>query len=153
MKQVMYNLRNRTEKTNGTVEYQNLPLVRGNHREMTSVLQNLVGNALKFHGEKPPHIKVSARKRGDMWKISVADNGIGISADYMDKIFTPFKRLHGAANYDGTGIGLAIVRKILEHHGGEITVDSTPDEGSTFRFILTEWVKTPPLMDKEIMGG
>ena len=153
MKQVMDNLRTRTEKTGGTVEYQNLPLVRGNPRELTSVLQNLVGNALKFHGEKPPHIKVSARKRGDMWKISVADNGIGISADYMDKIFTPFKRLHGAANYDGTGIGLAIVRKILEHHGGEISVESIPDEGSTFSFTLTEWAKTAPLMDKEIMGG
>jgi len=153
MKHVIDNLRTRTEKTGGTVEYQNLPLVSGNQRELTSVLQNLVGNALKFHGEKPPHIKVSARKLGDMWEISVADNGIGISDDYLDKIFTPFKKLHGAANYDGTGIGLAIVRKILEHHGGEIFVESIPDEGSTFRFTLIEWAKTGVSMDKEMMHG
>lgn len=153
MKLVMDNLRTRTEKTGGTVEYQNLPLVLGNQREMISVLQNLVGNALKFHGEEPPHIKVSARKLDDRWEISVADNGIGISEDYVDKIFAPFKRLHGAANYDGTGIGLAIVRKILEHHGGEITVDSIPDEGTTFRFTLSEWAKTAPFMDKEMMSG
>ena len=149
----MDNLRTRTKKTSGTVEYQNLPLVLGNQRELISVLQNLVGNALKFHGEKPPHIKVSAKKLGDKWEISVTDNGIGISEEYVHKIFTPFKRLHGASNYDGTGIGLAIVRKILEHHGGDITVDSIPDEGSTFRFTLSEWAKTAPLMDKEIMDG
>ncbi len=88
-----------------------------------------------------------------MWEISEADNGIGISADYVDKIFNTIKRLHGDAKYDGTGIGLAIVRKILEHHGGEIFVESIPDTGTTFSFTLTEWAKTAPLMDKEIMDG
>jgi signal transduction histidine kinase len=98
----------------------------------------LVENALKYHRDGvPPEIEVSAvPKKNQIWEIRVADNGIGISAEYRDRIFQIFQRLHSRSEYPGTGIGLAICRKIVETHGGQMHVESTPGEGSTFWFTI-----------------
>ncbi|WP_410659322.1 sensor histidine kinase [Amycolatopsis sp. lyj-112] len=113
-----------------------LPAVQGEKSLLTAVLQNLVGNALKFRGEHPPEIDVSAERDGPEWRFTVADNGIGINAEYAERIFVIFQRLHGRADYPGTGIGLAMCRKIVEHHGGRIWLDTTDVPGTRFHFTL-----------------
>ncbi len=119
-----------------TVTRGELPAVLGEKSLLTAVLQNLVGNALKFHGEDPPEIGVSAERDGDDWRFSVQDNGIGIDAEYAERIFVIFQRLHGRGDYPGTGIGLALCRKIVEHHGGTIWLDTTVTAGTRFCFTL-----------------
>ena len=102
------------------------------------MLQNLISNAIKFHGDEPPVVRVSARRDGERWELSVADNGIGIDAEYADRIFVIFQRLHGRDVYAGTGIGLTMCRKVVEYHGGEIWLEPSRNgaAGSTFRFTL-----------------
>jgi len=107
--------------------------------QLEQVFVKLIGNAIKYHRpEVPPAITVSAERQGDWWEFSVADNGIGIEADYFDLIFEMFRRLHTKDEYEGTWIGLAIVKKIVERHGGTIRVESAPGEGSTFFFTLPD---------------
>ena len=113
-----------------------LPTVEADPTQLTQVFQNLIGNALKFRRGDGPTVEVTAARTPDGWRFSVADNGIGISPDYFERIFTIFQRLHTRAEYPGTGIGLAICRKVVERHGGRMWVDSVPDQGSTFHFIL-----------------
>ncbi|AUI59646.1 ATP-binding protein [Amycolatopsis sp. BJA-103] len=113
-----------------------LPVVRGEKSLLTAVLQNLVGNAVKFRGEDPPEIDVAAELDGTDWRFSVTDNGIGISDEYAERIFVIFQRLHGRGDYPGTGIGLALSRKIVEHHGGRIWLDTTVTAGTRFCFTL-----------------
>lgn len=113
-----------------------LPTVMGNPLQLTQVFQNLVGNGLKFCKAPRPEIRVDAVRRGDEWVFSVRDNGIGIDPQYRDRIFLIFQRLHKRDEYDGTGIGLAICKKIVERHGGRIWVESEPGKGATFRFTL-----------------
>ncbi|HYR07471.1 MAG TPA: ATP-binding protein, partial [Longimicrobium sp.] len=113
-----------------------LPTVPADPVQMGQVLQNLVGNALKFRGEAPPRVHVGARRSGAEWVISVQDNGIGIAPEYAHRIFVIFQRLHTRAEYEGTGIGLAICKKIVERHGGRIWVESEPGHGATFLFTL-----------------
>ncbi len=103
---------------------------------MTQLFQNLVGNALKFHGPAPPKIHIDARREANRWVFSVRDNGIGIGPEYKDRIFLIFHRLHTRDEYPGTGIGLAICRKIVDRHGGQIWVESQPGKGTTFHFTL-----------------
>jgi light-regulated signal transduction histidine kinase (bacteriophytochrome) len=100
------------------------------------VLQNLIGNAIKFRGKFPPHIHIEAQREEDHWLLSVRDNGIGIESRYAERIFVIFQRLHSRRDYPGTGIGLAICKKIIERHGGQIWVESQPSEGSIFYFTL-----------------
>lgn len=102
------------------------------------LFQNLIGNALKYHKEGvPPHITVTAVPEGaEMWRISVSDNGIGIDPKHFDRVFMIFQRLHARNEYGGTGIGLAICKKIVERHGGRIWLESAPGEGTTVHFTL-----------------
>ena len=100
------------------------------------LLQNLIGNAIKFEGGKTPEIHVGATRDGDSWVFSVKDNGIGIEPQYAERIFLIFQRLHGAGEYAGTGIGLAVCKKIVERHGGKIRLESEPGQGTTFYFTL-----------------
>jgi signal transduction histidine kinase len=129
-------LRLAIEESDAMVDVAELPAVQGDALQLTQLLQNLVGNAIKFRGEHAPKVSIEARRQGDDWEICVSDNGIGIAPEYFDRIFVLFQRLHGRAKYPGTGIGLAICKKIVERHGGRIWVASTPGSGSTFHFTL-----------------
>lgn len=140
-KEVISNLKVAIEEAGAVVAHEPLPRVRADSVQMTQVFQNLVGNALKFHGAKPPEVNISARQRDGEWVFSVRDNGIGIDPKYFDRIFEIFQRLHTRQEYSGTGMGLAICKRIVERHGGRIWVESAPGEGSTFFFTL-------PLMTK-----
>jgi signal transduction histidine kinase len=113
-----------------------LPSVRGEVALLAGVFQNLIGNALKFRGDERPSIRVQARRDADMWEFAVIDNGIGIEPDYAERIFMIFQRLHPKDVYSGTGIGLAMARKIVEYHGGRIWLDTESTAGTTFRFTL-----------------
>ena len=119
----------------GKVDRGELPEVRVEPALMTAVFQNLIGNALKFKGEAPPEVRVTAERDGDDWVFSVSDNGIGIDPEYAERIFALFQRLHTRNAYPGTGIGLALCRRIVEYHGGRIWLD-TEAEDTTFRFTL-----------------
>ncbi|MBA2544653.1 MAG: PAS domain-containing protein [Deltaproteobacteria bacterium] len=115
-----------------------LPSIAGNETQLVQLLQNLLSNAIKFHGDLPPRVHVSAERGSAGWTISVRDNGIGISSEYFERIFVIFQRLHPREIYDGTGIGLAISKRIVERHGGRIWVESTPGAGATISFTLAE---------------
>jgi PAS domain S-box-containing protein len=123
-------------ESGATVTHDPLPTVTGDPVQLGQVLQNLIANAIKFRGEEPPRVHVSAERAGREWVVSVRDNGIGISPDHAQRIFIIFQRLHSRADYAGTGIGLAICKKIVERHGGRIWVEPAPDGGSIFRFTL-----------------
>lgn len=122
------------------VEIDPLPKVWGDKVQLLQLFQNLLSNALKYHSEKLPSIRVHAREEAKYWLFSVADNGIGIDPQFFDKIFIIFQRLHNKSDYSGTGIGLAICKKIVERHGGRIWVESRPGEGSTFYFTISKKV-------------
>ncbi|HET7771046.1 MAG TPA: ATP-binding protein [Chloroflexota bacterium] len=116
-----------------------LPVVTGNYALLLQVFQNLIGNAVKFRGEAPPEVHVSAERAGaGVWRFAVRDNGIGIEEEYWDRVFVLFRRLHRREEYAGTGIGLALSKKIVEWHGGSIWVESAVGRGSTFHFTLPE---------------
>jgi light-regulated signal transduction histidine kinase (bacteriophytochrome) len=106
--------------------------------QIGQVFQNLISNAIKFRGNEPPRIHISARQEGTEWIFAVRDNGIGMEQAFFDRIFIMFQRLHTRAEYPGTGIGLAACKKIIERHGGVIWVESEPGKGSTFYFRLPE---------------
>lgn len=115
-----------------------LPSIAGNENLLVQLLQNLLSNGIKFHGDKTPRVHVSAQHELGRWTIAVRDNGIGIAPEYFDRIFVIFQRLHTRELYEGTGIGLAIAKRIVERHGGRIWVESTPGEGTTFSFTVPE---------------
>ena len=140
---VVSDLEVRIERVGGRVEVSALPVIRGDRGQMAQLLQNLIGNALKFQkpGEQPV-VKVYSQflteKTGgaNVWQVLVEDNGIGFDEKYRERIFQIFQRLHGRSEYEGTGIGLAICRKIVDRHGGSITAHSTPGSGATFIITL-----------------
>jgi light-regulated signal transduction histidine kinase (bacteriophytochrome) len=114
-----------------------LPVVSGNTGELIRLLQNLIANALKYRApDRAPVVTLSCRDENGEWVFAVKDNGIGIAPDYFNRIFMVFQRLHDRGTYEGTGIGLAVCKKIIERHGGRIWVESIPGEGSTFSFTL-----------------
>jgi PAS domain S-box-containing protein len=122
--------------TNARVDVGLLPVVVTDGGQLSQVFQNLIGNAVKFHGETPPVVKIAAEPHGTGWKFSIADNGIGIEEQYSERIFQMFQRLHDRASYDGNGIGLPIAKKIVERQGGRIWFESTPGKGTTFFFTI-----------------
>jgi PAS domain S-box-containing protein len=125
------------EENDAEVMHDSLPTVMADEGQLAQVFQNLITNAIKFRREGvPPQVHVSAEREGDEWVFSVADNGIGIAPEQVDRIFQVFQRLHTKDEYEGTGIGLALCRRIVERHGGRIWVESEPGEGSTFTFTL-----------------
>jgi PAS domain S-box-containing protein len=113
-----------------------LPTVRGDATQLVQVFQNLIGNAVKFRADRPPRVRVEAAPDGPCWRFSVRDNGIGIDRRYHDRLFVIFQRLHGREQYPGTGVGLAICKRIVERHGGRIWLESEPGQGTTFYFTL-----------------
>lgn len=113
-----------------------LPTVLGDATQLVQLLQNLIGNAIKFRGEAALRVHVSAEATDDAWILSVSDNGMGIAPEYFERIFVLFQRLHGRRDYPGTGIGLALCKRIVERHGGRIWVESHPGQGSVFKFNL-----------------
>jgi light-regulated signal transduction histidine kinase (bacteriophytochrome) len=131
------NLRMVLEETGAEITSDELPTVMGDPVQLSQLFQNLIGNAVKFRKEDvPARIHVGAERRDGEWIFSVEDNGIGIEPEYLERIFVIFQRLHARTEYAGTGIGLAVCKKIVERHGGKIWVESAPGEGSTFYFTL-----------------
>ena len=136
MKEVLTILGPRIHELNAEIDVPDLPQIYGYSRELSQLFQNLLSNALKFHGNKPPRIVVNYVSNPGEWLFSVQDYGIGLRREHIHRIFTIFERLHKNEDYPGTGIGLAICKKIVDHHGGEIWVESEFGEGSTFNFTI-----------------
>ena len=144
------NLRATIEESGATVVVGPMPTVIGDEGQLMQLTQNLVANAIKFHGDAAPEVHVDARRGSGEWDIVVSDNGIGIEPRHAERIFQIFRRLHPANEYPGTGIGLAICRKIVERHGGRIWVEAIPSRGAAFHFTLPD---TPPAQSKEDVNG
>jgi len=132
----LLNLRAAQEASRATVTQATLPTIVADGQQLTQLFQNLIGNAMKFRAEAPPIIHVACEERPDVWIFSVSDNGIGLDPQYSERIFMMFQRLHTKAEYPGTGIGLAICKKIVDRHGGRIWVESQPGKGCTFGFTI-----------------
>ncbi len=136
LSQARVNVAGEIRRSGASVEATDLPSVRAELSLITSLFQNLISNAIKFRGDKPPVVQISADRADDYWLFSVADNGIGVEPEYADRIFVIFQRLHDRAAYAGTGIGLAMCRKIVEHYGGRIWLDTSYRDGARFCFTL-----------------
>jgi signal transduction histidine kinase len=134
---VLTSLQLAIEETGAVVSHDPLPMVLADPQQLGQLFQNLIGNAIKFHGAEPPRIRISAERNGKEWKIAVRDNGIGISPEHAERIFVIFQRLHTKTEYPGTGIGLAICKKIVERHGGRIWIEPSPAGGTTFSFTIS----------------
>jgi light-regulated signal transduction histidine kinase (bacteriophytochrome) len=135
--EVLRGLQVRLDEKHAKIEHAELPAVMGDRRQLGQLFQNLIANAVKFH--KPgahPTVKIEVEPREVEYVITIADDGIGIAAEYREKIFVIFQRLHSRDEYDGTGLGLAVCKKIVERHGGKIWVESEPGHGARFRFTI-----------------
>lgn len=136
-------LKEKIESNDALVMSENLPTIYGSKLQLTQMFQNLIDNAIKFRGKKKPEILISVKNLNDKWEIIFKDNGIGISQEYFQRIFVIFQRLHTLEEYGGTGIGLAICKKIVERHGGDIWVESNPGKGSVFHLTLAKNLMAP----------
>jgi PAS domain S-box-containing protein len=136
LKATLQNLQIAIEDSQAVVTHDPLPTVRGDATQLGQLFQNLIGNAIKFRGDRRPAVHVSAARNGNAWLFSVRDDGIGIDPQYSERIFVIFQRLHSKEEYPGTGIGLALCKKIVERHGGRIWVESEPGKGATFSFTM-----------------
>ncbi len=132
----LQNLRMMLQTTGAMVTHSQLPRVRADESQLTQVFQNLIGNAIKFRSGDMAHVHVAAARQNSHWLFSIKDNGIGIEDKYKKKIFVIFQRLHTRDEYPGTGIGLALCKRIVERHGGTIWFTSEPGRGTTFFFSL-----------------
>jgi len=136
LKSAVENLRGAIAESGAVITHDSLPVVRADPSQLARVFQNLLANGIKYRGGKPPLIHVGLARRENEWVFSVSDNGIGFDPQYAERIFAPFKRLHTRQDYAGTGVGLAICRKIIEAHGGRIWAESVPGHGSMFSFTV-----------------
>jgi PAS domain S-box-containing protein len=136
MRSTLGSLHASLEESGAQVTSDPLPMVVADAGQIEQLLTNLVGNAVKFRGTDPPRVHVSVARTEHMWTIAVQDNGIGIAPEYFERIFVIFQRLHSREEYAGTGVGLAICKKIVERHGGRIWVESSPGQGARFSFTL-----------------
>ena len=142
LEQVIYDLEGTIEDSGASLSQDRLPTVDADPIQMSQVLQNLIGNALKFGGDGSPNVHISSEERPEEWVLSVRDDGIGIAPHHYERIFKMFQRLHHRSEYEGSGIGLALCHKIVQRHGGRIWVESELGKGSTFYFSIP---KTPDL--------
>jgi PAS domain S-box-containing protein len=136
LQKTMHHLKNAIEESGALIESESLPVVLADEMQLNTLLQNLISNALKFRGEEPPRVHISAKREAHQWTICVRDNGIGIDPRFAERIFLIFQRLHRRDEYSGTGIGLAICKKVVERHGGHLWVESAPGKGAAFYFSL-----------------
>jgi len=136
LENVLINIRQSIKETNATITNDPLPVIIADDSQMMQLFQNLISNALKFHGEEEPHIHISGEVKEEKWIFSVRDNGIGIDSKNFDRIFIIFQRLHKKDEYSGTGIGLSVCKKIIQRHRGKIWVESELGKGSTFYFSI-----------------
>ncbi len=136
MQRVLATLKTITDETHAEITFDPMPTIMADETQIEQLFQNLIGNAIKFQGEDAPKIHVGVQKDDQSWLFSVRDNGIGIDPQFYDRIFIIFQRLHNREKYEGTGIGLAISKRIVERHGGRIWIESEQGKGSTFYFTL-----------------
>jgi signal transduction histidine kinase len=137
LQDALVNLRGSVEDAKAIITHDPLPLVQVDPSQMVQVMQNLIGNAIKFHRKgEPPKVHISARQAGKEWVFSIKDNGIGIDPELFGRLFNLFQRLHPQNEYPGSGVGLAVTKKIIQRHQGRIWVESQPDMGSTFYFTI-----------------
>jgi signal transduction histidine kinase len=134
--QALRNLAGAVRDSGAVVTREDLPVIPADFGLLLQLFQNLIGNAMKFHRAEAPQVKVAAEDEGAHWVFSVSDNGIGIAPEFAENIFVIFRRLHTREEYPGNGLGLAICKKVVEQHGGQIWVESEPGRGATFRFTL-----------------
>jgi light-regulated signal transduction histidine kinase (bacteriophytochrome) len=136
LKRTLHDLQSRIAASSAVVHADSLPLVLGDEFQVGQLFQNLLSNALKFRNEESPWVHISAKRDGGQWVFAICDKGIGIESQYFERIFQMFQRLHTRQEYPGTGVGLAICKKIVEQHGGRIWVESELGKGATFLFTL-----------------
>ncbi len=144
LRQTCENLQIALTEADAILTHDPLPVVMADPGQLVQVFQNLIANALKFRSERQPSIHISSRKQGDMWLFAVQDNGIGIESKHFERVFIIFQRLHARDKYEGTGIGLALCKKIIERHGGQISITSELGQGTRFSFTLPAVKKAPP---------
>ena len=138
LEKALLNLKTTIEENHAVVTHDVLPALMADSSQLVQLFQNLVGNAIKFHGDERPEVHIGAERNGTQWIFSVRDNGIGIDPKYFERIFVIFQRLHGRKEYPGTGIGLTICRKIVDRHKGRIWVESQSGQGATFHFTIPD---------------
>jgi len=138
LREALANLTVAIAESGAVVTHDGLPTVSGDATQLTQLFQNLIGNAVKFRGERLSRIHIGAVSQDGEWRFSVADNGIGVQPQYFERVFMVFQRLHTRKKYQGTGIGLAICKKVVERHGGRIWVESQPGEGAAFCFTIPQ---------------
>jgi len=136
VEQALNNLQAAVQESGAVVKWNGLPVVMADPAQLAQVFQNLIANAIKFHGPETPLIQIDSEKKDDGWVLTVSDNGIGIPAENWQDIFVIFRRLHTRTEYSGNGIGLSICKKIIERHGGKIWIEAQSQPGSCFKFIL-----------------
>jgi light-regulated signal transduction histidine kinase (bacteriophytochrome) len=138
---VLFNMEIPIEENNVIITKEPLPKINADYSQMVQVFQNLISNAIKYRRQETPQIQIFSQKQDYKWQFSIKDNGIGIKPDYFEQVFQIFRRLHTHDEYKGTGIGLAITKRIIERHNGNIWVESEPGKGSTFHFTIPETIE------------